>query len=242
MASLTCLAPRSRDLITAGLGSIIDPAGAAATFWELPFWPDFMEPCSRAVRVMWATCHVGNGGHVVSVLDKDPISVISQNISNKKHHSWQYLLSDYSLENSRLYFNNKLFLPNQEPLCHRILLESHDKPMTRHPGVARKYEILQRQYYKPTMIDSVCQYIRNCHVCSRAQPARNKQGELVLPSVPHQPWKNLALDFITELSVSSDDCYPHSRHIWVVTDKLTKKKHFVSCQDMTASHLARMFI
>ena len=49
---------------------------------------------------------------------EDPVFVISQKITNKKHHSWQYLLSDYFLENGRFYFNNKLFLPNQELLGH----------------------------------------------------------------------------------------------------------------------------
>ena len=49
------------------------------------------------------------------------------------------------------------------------------------------------------------------------------------------------MDFITELPKSTDPCYPRSRHIWVTTDCLTKERHFVPCQDMTASHLARMF-
>ena len=50
------------------------------------------------------------------------------------------------------------------------------------------------------------------------------------------------MNFIIELPVSSDACYPRSWHIWVVTDRLTKERHFVPCQDMTASHQAKMFI
>ena len=73
---------------------------------------------------------------------KDPVFVISQKICNREHHGWQYLFSDYFPENGRLYFNNKLFMPNQEPLCHWILQKSYDQPMTRHPGVAKTYEIL----------------------------------------------------------------------------------------------------
>ena len=49
---------------------------------------------------------------------EDPVFVISQKISNGEHYSRQYLLSDYFLENGRLYFNNKLCLPNQELLHH----------------------------------------------------------------------------------------------------------------------------
>ena len=43
---------------------------------------------------------------------EDPVFVISQKISNREHHCWQYLLSDYFLENGYLYFNNRLFWPN----------------------------------------------------------------------------------------------------------------------------------
>ena len=43
---------------------------------------------------------------------KDPVFVISQKISNGEHHSCQYLFSNHFLKNGRLYFNNKLFLPN----------------------------------------------------------------------------------------------------------------------------------
>ena len=114
--------------------------------------------------------------------------------------------------------------------------------MTGHLEVAKTYEILQWQYYWPKMIDSVCQYIRNCHVCSRAKPARNRQANLLPLPVPYQPWKDLAMNFITKLPVSSEACYLRSWHIWVVTDRLTKERHFVLYQDMTASHLPRIFI
>ena len=144
---------------------------------------------------------------------EDPMFVISQKTSNGEHHSCQYSLSDYSLKNGRLYFNNKLFLPNQEPLYYWILQKSHDQPMTRHPGVGKTYKILQWQYYWPKMIDSVCQYIRNYHVCSRAKPAKDRQGKLLSLPVPYQPWKDLAMDFIIELPVFSDACYLRSRHI-----------------------------
>ena len=113
--------------------------------------------------------------------------------------------------------------------------------MTGHTGVVRTNEILQCSYCWPTMVNSLRQYIRNCHTCSRAKPARNSQGELLPLPVPSQPWKDLAMDFITELPVSTNTCYPRSCHIWVIIDCLTKERHFVPCQDMTASHLARMF-
>ena len=176
--------------------------------------------------------------------DIDPenlVAIISQMIMNRECHSCQYSLSDYFLDNRRLYHHGKLYLPNHKSLCLRILQESHHQPMTGHPGVARTYEILQRSYYWPTMVNSLRQYIRNCHTCSRAKPARNRQGKILPLPILSQPWKDLAMDFFTELPVFTDACYSRSRHIWVITDCLTKERHFVPCQDMTASHLARMF-
>ena len=49
------------------------------------------------------------------------------------------------------------------------------------------------------------------------------------------------MDFITKLPVSTDTCYPRSCYIRVITDCLTKERHFVPCQDMAASYLTRMF-
>ena len=144
---------------------------------------------------------------------KDPVAFISQMIMNEERHSCQYFLLDYSLDNRHLYHYGKLYLPNHKSLHLWILQESHNQPMTRHPGVARTYEILQHSYYWLKMVNLVRQYIRDCHTCSRAKLAKNRQKKLLPLPVPSQPWKDFAMDFITELPVSTDACYPHSRHI-----------------------------
>ena len=68
-------------------------------------------------------------------------------IIHGERHSHQYSLLNYFLNNRHLYHHGKLYLPNQESLHLRILQESHDQPMTGHPGVARTYEILKHSYY-----------------------------------------------------------------------------------------------
>ena len=50
------------------------------------------------------------------------------------------------------------------------------------------------------------------------------------------------MDFITDLPKSRDACFPGAKHIWVITDCLTKEHHFVLCTEMTTSHLVWMFI
>ena len=92
------------------------------------------------------------------------------------------------------------------------------------------------------MVNIIQQYIRNCHVCSRAKPACDHQGELLSLPMPWQRWQDLAMDFITDLPKSRDTCFPGAKYIWVITDCLTKEHHFVLCAKMTTSHLVQMFI
>ena len=116
-----------------------------------------------------------------------PVTIISRMIMNRERHSRQYFLSDYFLDNGCLYHYGKLYLPNQESLRLRIIQESHDQAMTGYPGVARTYEIFQCSYYWPKMVNLVRQYIRNCHTCSRAKLAKDRQGKLLPFPVLLQP-------------------------------------------------------
>ena len=54
---------------------------------------------------------------------KDPITIISQIITDRVHHYCQYLLSDYLLENKCLYHYSKFYLPKNDLLrlhvCHK---------------------------------------------------------------------------------------------------------------------------
>ena len=105
---------------------------------------------------------------------KDQITVISQKITNRVYCSCHYLLSNYFLENRHLYYYGKLYLPNIELLCFWVLQEPYDQSIAGHPGVAKIYKILQRSYYWPKIIETIRQYIRNCHICARVKLARNR--------------------------------------------------------------------
>ena len=50
------------------------------------------------------------------------------------------------------------------------------------------------------------------------------------------------MNFITNLPESQNTCFLGTKHIWVITDCLTKECHFVPYAEMTTSHLVWMFI
>ena len=105
---------------------------------------------------------------------KDPVAIISQIITSRVHYSHHNLLLDYSLKNKRLYYCGKLYLPNKDSLHLYILQESYNQLMAGYPGVAKTYKILQCSNYWPKMVETLCQYIRNCYVCARVKLASDQ--------------------------------------------------------------------
>ena len=56
--------------------------------------------------------------------------------------------------------------------------------------------------------------------------------------VPDQPWKSIAMDFITDLPISDE----HDT-ILVVIDRLTKMSHFIPCnKNLDARQFATLFL
>ena len=151
-------------------------------------------------------------------------------------------LSDCSLENNCLFYKNQLWIPENNKLHLHLFQEAHDQAIAGHTGIAKTHNLLSCWYYWPKIVNIIRQYIRNCHVCSQAKPACDRQGELLSLPMPQQHWQDLAMDFITDLPKSRDACFPGAKHIWVITDCLTKEHHFVLCAEITTSHLVWMFI
>ena len=89
------------------------------------------------------------------------------------------------------------------------------------------------------MREAITRYIKNCDVCQRIKATRHAPYGLLQPlEVPQQPWKSIAMDFVTGLPESEG-----YDAIWVVIDRLTKMAHFVPCHtSIKAEEFGRLFI
>ena len=58
-----------------------------------------------------------------------------------------FLLSEAKLIEDRIYFKNKMFVPDVGQLKFRFIQKFHDDPAAGHPGKTKTYEILNRYYY-----------------------------------------------------------------------------------------------
>jgi len=138
-----------------------------------------------------------------------------------------------------LWYQGKIWIPNEDKLRVELIKQHHDIPTTGHGGTAKTTELIQRKYYWPHMRDLIKDYVKNYDMCQRTKAVRHAPYGLLQPNeVPEKPWKSISMDFITDLPKSEG-----YDTILLVIDRLTKMSHFIPCyKDINARQFAKTFI
>ncbi len=107
----------------------------------------------------------------------------------------------------------------------KLLQKVHDQSFIFHLDNKWTIDLVQRFYYWSDHQATIRQYIQNCHICQQSKVSRNAINKL------HQSlfislewWKNIAKNFITELSLSED-----YNIICIIICCLIKEHHYVLC-------------
>ena len=151
-------------------------------------------------------------------------------------------LSECELRDNRVYFRDRLFIPDNNELRLRLVKLAHDTPTAGHPGRAKTYEILIRTYYWPGISNFVKQFVANCHDCARAKVSHEKYLGLLKPlPVPQRRWAHISMDFVVALPLSIDHYGQECVNILVITDRLTKMVKYIPMDGITAEDTARAF-
>ncbi len=107
----------------------------------------------------------------------------------------------------------------------KLLQEVHDQPSISHFDNKWIINLVQRFYYWSDHQATIRRYIRNCHACQRSKVSRNSINELHHSlSISQKRWKDIAMNFITELSLSED-----YNVICTIICCLIKERHYVFC-------------
>ena len=132
-------------------------------------------------------------------------------------------LSKCSIQDGALYHLDRLWVP--EAMYTEVIREVHDQPACGHPGIARTYELIRREYYWRGMKATITQYVQNCYTCHRVKSSRDREHGLLKPlPIPQKRWQDLTMDYVTGLPDS--DGY---NAILTIVDRLTKERHYVPC-------------
>ena len=146
-------------------------------------------------------------------------------------------ISNFSLSNSFLLFNSKIYIPiNCRP---SVLKLCHDSATAGHFGFKKTCNLVSRDFWWPSLYKDIKNYIRSCDICCRNKSFRHKPYGFLSPlEIPELPWSSISMDFITDLPSSNGySC------ILVVVDRLTKMCHLVPFKNIpSAVETAHAFV
>lgn len=142
-----------------------------------------------------------------------------------------------TLRGGLVYKDHQIYVP--EMLRKEILLARHASPVAGHNGVAKTFDLIQREFWWPSLRKDVLAVVSQCDVCQRTKVPRHlPHGYLQPLPTPNRPWSSLSMDFIVKLPVSQG-----FDSILVVVDRLTKMAHFLPCNEtIDAPGLAQLYI
>lgn len=123
-------------------------------------------------------------GYTTDKFVKEVLDMLQQDTLQSKKIS----LAECTNDQGQLRFRGALYVPDHAPLKLEILKLHHDVPSAAHPGRARTFELISREFYWPKMRQYIEQYLRNCRVCRQAKPVRHSPFGLLKPlPVPQRP-------------------------------------------------------
>ena len=145
---------------------------------------------------------------------KLPLHIMAQGI--------KLAMGDLTVQDHRLWYCDRLYVPDNSRLRLRILELHHRERSAGHPGAKAMYRLLIRNYYWPRMKQDSDRYASNCTTCRRAKArSARKQGLLRPLPIPQHKWVDLSMDFIEDLPPCRRNNRTY-RHTLVIVDRLTK--------------------
>ncbi len=146
------------------------------------------------------------------------------------------------VQNEILYKDSQLWVSFNELLQMNLIREIHDQSSVDHSDILRMMKVIKRNYYWSFMRKTINRYIQNCYICQRSKTSKDKSNNLLQSlSISEQWWQDIAMNFIIDLSDSSE-----YNAILTIICRLSKKRHYISCitddEDITVERTAEMLI
>ena len=148
-------------------------------------------------------------------------------------------ISECSIDDDgKLCFRGRRWVPDSEPLRTGLIQQVHDSLLSGHPGREVTYSLVARQFFWPGMSDSIRRFCNNCHGCRGDQIWRQRKQGLLKPlPVPDRVWRDISVDFITDLPESMD-----CTNIMVIADRLSRGLLLAPMQRIDTESAANVFL
>ena len=169
----------------------------------------------------------------------DEIQDIKRNLDEGRKEMKGIALGLCQWKDGLLWYQEKIWIPNNEGIRTALIAKHHEPPQVGHGGRAKTTELISQRYYWPKIREDIKRFIKNCDTCQRTKVVQHAPyGLLKSNKAPGQPWKSIAMGFITDLAKS--DGYDT---ILVVIDGQTKMSNFIPySKGLDARQVANLFI
>jgi len=169
----------------------------------------------------------------------DEIQDIKRNLDKGRKEMKGIALGLCKWKYGLLWYEGKIWIPNDEGIRTALMAKYRNPPHAGYGGTGKTTDLINRRYYWAKIREDIKRFIKDCDTCQRTKVVRHTPyGLLESNEAPDQPWKSIAMDFITDLPQSgSNDT------ILVVIDRLTKMSHFIPCsKDLDTRQFANLFM
>ncbi len=186
-------------------------------------WADvvFRDSEDERVRYQWITILTSNRMKIADleknvsesiykqVLDVNEIdencTLLREAIARDEAQYEDIKLKNCRVQNEILYKDSQLWVSFNELLQMNLIREIHDQSSVDHSDILRTVKVIKRNYYWSFMRKTIDRYIRNCYIYQRSKTSRNKSNDLLQSlSISEQRWQDIAMNFIIDLSDSSE--------------------------------------
>ncbi len=105
------------------------------------------------------------------------------------HHRWDKNVSGslnhdrgMTLENRLIYYDSRIYVPQDHALQGEIISGSHDHITAGHPGIEKTKELILREYWWPKMKKDIENYIHACETCQQTKSSTQAKAAPLHPN------------------------------------------------------------
>jgi hypothetical protein len=153
-----------------------------------------------------------------------------------------FAMNDCKICENRIYYRNRLFIPENTELKVQIIYRTHNSEAGGHPGRMKTTELVSKSYFWPKMTHDIQNYVKFCHFCKRVKAFRFALlGYFRSLFVLFQAWQDISVDYITLLLICKRNSLKYY-YITIMVCRFTKMRHFISITSLIAAELADAFM
>ncbi len=139
-------------------------------------------------------------------------------------------------------YNESLYVSEDLSVREKLLKRHHDDSLAKHFDADKIRELLNCKYYWKSMIKNVKEYINTCDICQRVKMKRHlSYDELRSLFWFTDSWKEITMNFITDLSLSKWKKVVYDSIFIIVDHYMKMTRYLFMKKTLTIVKLTKLF-